>query len=233
MIGIGLIFGFVLLDLRIKKNAVDYKTDLRIYISLIFSILAGFLGSKIFEMIYKRYPFTLSGFINSGSTFYGGLIFGLITFLVFCSLFKLNYLMCFNLAAPSLILAHAFGRLGCFFGGCCFGKPTSTVLGIRFPVSSIPYEHYGETIGIFPVQLYESFFLLMLFFVLVKFVPFNFSAAAYLVSYGIFRYLIEYLRGDERGILFSSVFSPSQLISMGIFILGILFFINERRKKVF
>jgi phosphatidylglycerol:prolipoprotein diacylglycerol transferase len=222
MIGIGLIAGFILLDFRIKQYKIDHKTDDRLHISLVFSILMGFFGAKVFEMIYEHQPFSMTGFINSGITFYGGLIFGIITFLGLCLVFKLNCLSTFNLVTPSLILAHAFGRMGCFLGGCCFGIPTTSPIGVTFPENSLPFIHYGHDVKILPVQLFEAFLLLGLFIVIIRFIQINIITPVYFISYGVIRFSLEFFRGDFRGEIFNNALSPSQSISIVLILTGVI-----------
>ncbi len=221
MIGIGAIVGFLFLEEQIKQNKIDYKTDRNIYFSLIISGILGLFGAKLFEYIYKNPSFSILPVLKSGMTFYGGLIFGIISFFLINSFYKVNNKMAFNLVTPLIIIGHAFGRIGCFFAGCCFGKSTSSFFGVKFPEGSFPFLKYGNA-HLHPVQIYESIFLFVLFFIIVKFIRFEKRAAYYLILYGIFRFLIEFLRGDYRGTLVINSLSPSQLISIVLVILGLL-----------
>lgn len=231
MIGIGAIIGFLVLENEIKKLKIDFQTDKKIYYSIIISAICGLFGAKLFEVVYKQFHFSLQNFYTSGLTFYGGLIFGVCSFFLINKLFKTNNTLAFNLVVPSLILMHGFGRIGCFLAGCCYGKPTNSMLGVCFPEGSIPAKHFGELSCLHPVQLYESFFLFLLFLVIIKFVSFEFRTALYFIAYGVFRFFIEFLRADYRGKFLTNSFSPSQIISIFIFILGLLIMFNNRIKK--
>ena len=136
-----------------------------------------------------------------------------------------------NFSIPSVILVHAFGRIGCFLGGCCFGKPTNNFFGIFFPDNSIPFHYYRQHIRIYPTQLFESIFLFILFIATIKFIPFKFCLVAYFIFYGLFRFFIEYLRGDYRGILFINTLSPSQIISIVFVALGVILYIISKGTK--
>ena len=121
-----------------------------------------------------------------------------------------------------ITMAHGFGRLGCFFAGCCYGKPTDSFLGVTFP---------GHTQAVHPTQLYEAAFLFILFgvfsFLLFKY-NFRHNFSLYLVCYGIFRFCIEFLRGDHRGELLGFI-SPSQTWSLVMVIMGVVlyFLVNK------
>lgn len=121
-----------------------------------------------------------------------------------------------------ITIAHAFGRLGCFFAGCCYGKDTHSILGVVFPGLGRP---------VFPTQLFESIFLFLLFGVLAWLVfkkNFYQGMSVYLFAYGVFRFLIEFIRGDDRGALLGGL-SPSQTLSLVMIVAAVvLWFVMER-----
>ena len=121
--------------------------------------------------------------------------------------------------AACIPAGHCLGRVGCFLGGCCFGKPTDSAFGVVFPEGSDPYEFYGGAIAVHPTQLYEAAFLLALFFVLFFWLKKD-ALPFYCILYGAWRFGIEFLRADDRGSLFGLPLSPSQVISVALFILG-------------
>ena len=135
-----------------------------------------------------------------------------------------------------ILIAHAFGRVGCFFAGCCYGKETSSFLGVSFPKNSLYYGYDGTPVH--PTQLYEAAFLFILFGVcLYLYMKKNFqhNLSLYLVCYGIFRFLIEYLRGDDRGAFIAGL-SPSQAQSLLMIAIGVGFYfvfkkVLEKRQK--
>ena len=90
--------------------------------------------------------------------------------------------------APACItLAHGLGRVGCFLAGCCYGKETTSILGVTFPKGSTAYFLYGPNHNVLPTQLFEAIFLFILFIILF-FMKKN-QFITYLFSYGIFRFL--------------------------------------------
>ena len=118
-----------------------------------------------------------------------------------------------------LPLGHAFGRIGCFFAGCCYGKETDFFLGIY-------YSEAGTVVH--PTQLYEAAFLLTAFIVFFFFIK-KYHTESYLISYGIFRILIELLRGDDRGASPFGFLTPSQFMSLVMITGGILIFFLRKR----
>lgn len=175
---------------------------------------------------------------TQGITFLAGLVGGLIGFVICFLIFlkderkKLLYYI--NSFIAGIALAHGIGRIGCFLAGCCYGKITESFLGICFPVGSPVYydlvhnfhltPNIASVTKVLPTQLFEAIFCFLLFAALL-FIK-KHRTNIYLISYGIFRFFIEYLRIDNRGSIGMSL-SPSQLLSIVCVVLGILLFVWE------
>lgn len=243
MIAAGLLCCFGVLFFYTKKKGFNEKFVDFIFYDGIASILVGFLGAALFQAFYNYLKNPEGGFdITSGLTFIGGLIGGVVCFLtvyfVFFKMKKLtgNIFDLLPIATCCILVAHGFGRLGCFFAGCCYGKPTDSFLGVRFPVNSLYSGYDGSPVH--PTQLYEAAFLFLsfaLFSLLYLKKNDNYIMSYYLVSYGVFRFLIEYVRGDvaERGKFIGHLF-PSQFWSIIMIVIGItLFFFIRRHYKKF
>jgi phosphatidylglycerol:prolipoprotein diacylglycerol transferase len=140
-----------------------------------------------------------------------------------------------NTLITGVVLAHAFGRIGCFFAGCCYGIPTDSYLGVIFPHGHA-HEAFPNQL-IYPTQLFESAFLFLLFFLLTNIKAFKKQeTVVYLIGYGVWRIFIEFFRGDNRGSIFAFIYteynafpSPSQYLSLVMIIIGI--FLLTRQKK--
>lgn len=221
-IGIGIIFGLLYLERSIRLRKIKFLTDRNIYFSLIASILLGFLGAKIFDLIFLGKAISLHNLYSGGITFMGGVMTSAIIFLLINFLLKTNNLFALNLLSPSLILAHFFGRIGCFLGGCCYGKPTTFFLGVKYPSESLTSIHLGNQTYSHPTQLYEAIFLIIFFMLIEKYCSFQNKISVYLIGYGIFRFFLEFLRFDDRGEILNGVLSPSQIISCLFVIIGII-----------
>jgi phosphatidylglycerol:prolipoprotein diacylglycerol transferase len=233
MIGIGIIAGFFVLDLRIKKFNIEYKLEIDLYIGATLSLMTGFFGAKLFELFYSKQNITLQYLLNGGMTFYGGLIFGAFIFILYNIIRKNSITYTTNILMASVVIAYAFGRIGCFLGGCCFGKPTASFFGIVFPESSIPHQYYRYSIPIYPTQIFEAVYLFIIFIFLVKLITLKDNLIFFLIFYGIFRFFIEFLRGDDRGELFINILSPSQIISIILVSIGLILkiFLTIQRKS--
>ena len=182
------------------------------------SIVVGF----VFAMLYQSlYYFISTGEWSFGAlTFMGGLIGGVGCFLLVTAIFakkeyKRYFWLAANLLAPSIVAAHSFGRIGCFMNGCCYGKQTDSAIGVLFP---------GDTHKVIPTQLIEAIFLALLcvalFLLILKFKRVNLAMLTYLYAYAIFRFILEFWRGDDRGSFLGGI-SPSQWQSVFMLLVGI------------
>ena len=223
MIAVGILACFAVLFLVGKKKGIASSfLDFSFY-NAIFAIAFGFFSAALFQATYNYIDNPEQGFdLGGGITFIGGLIGGVATFLIIYFIFRKklsgNLMQLLPLAPSCITIAHAFGRVGCAFAGCCYGLETDSVIAM--------YNHGAWRI---PVQLYEALFLFILCAVLLVLYmkkDFKHTLPVYLVTYGIFRFVIEYFRGDERGKLFGSdIISPSQFWSLVMVVIGVgLFF---------
>lgn len=213
-VGFGIAMAMLFLQYQKSFKVKSEKEKFKIHLSLLFSIILGFIGAFIFDAFTQNISLTFGNLNKIGLTFFGGLLSGLLILVVSLKLSSLQVLATLNILTIPFCIAHFFGRLGCFMAGCCFGSPTNSVFGVIFPTGSLPYNHYHELIKIHPTQLYESAFVIFLFIFLTK-VKIKYQFYTYILTYSIFRFLIEFIRADQRGIVLNqNLFSPSQIISL-------------------
>ena len=204
------------------------------------AVILGYCSAVLFQALYNiktlgRFEITQS----TGATFYGGLIGGVAVFLALYfgigwKIFDGNahaqaFWAIADSAVPGIAFAHSIGRLGCLFAGCCHGARTSEWYGIKM------WGSYGYTSYV-PTQLFEAIFLMILFaFLVLRSTDKSGSCLPlYLSIYAVWRFVIEYARGDYRGDTFIAALSPSQLIACILFAVGIaLFFVEKYLKKRF
>ncbi len=231
MIAIGILACFGFLFAYGKKKKIEERFIDFVFYNGIISVALGFCSAALFQAVYDYIENPERGFhlFESGMTFIGGLIGGVVCFLVIYFILRKRYearlIDIISFVPCCILVAHGFGRVGCFFAGCCYGKPTDFFLGVQFP---------GMTQKVHPTQLYEAVFLFtlcaVLFFLVWK-KNFKHNMSVYLVCYGIFRFCIEFLRGDDRGSLVAGI-SPSQFWSIGMVALGVaLYFVLEYMYK--
>lgn len=220
MIGVGVMAAFLILSFYCKRAGVSQKFSDFFFYNGLLSVAVGFGSASLFQSVYDYIENPSKGFrFGGGITFIGGLIGGVIFFLLVYFIVrkridgKLSQML--SIVPCCITVAHAFGRIGCFFAGCCYGKATDSFLGVKFP--QLAYK-------VHPTQLYEAAFLFLLFAVMAYLVfckGFKHNMSVYLICYGIFRFLIEFLRDDHRGALVAGM-SPSQFWSVLMIVLGIV-----------
>ena len=225
MITAGVFFAVLAFRLICSKLQVNDGVYHFYSIDIVISIAVGFGGAMLFQSLYD---FIKTGvFVWRGLTFMGGLVSGAVCFILIALLSRKkkiigSLLAICEIAIPCLVLAHAFGRVGCFLSGCCHGVDSE--FGLYFPV-------LNRTV--IPTQLYEFIFLFILSAVLFYFTfsrkITGFNLSIYSLCYGIFRFVIEFFRGDERGAFISGI-SPSQFWSILLIITGVALIILRKLK---
>jgi len=182
------------------------------------SFLSSWIGAKVFFLISSPDYLTHGSFwFGGGFVFYGGIIFGLLYFLIFWYLGEDIKLKDLGILSIPICISQGLGRLGCFLAGCCFGKDTTLPWAVHL------HDKFRH-----PVQLYESLGLFLLGYLLWKSRKNNLFAL-YFIGYGVLRFLLEFLRGDEiRGIT-SWGLSYSQIVSIVLIITGLIIKLRSSR----
>lgn len=197
-------------------------------------ILAGWLSAKVAHVLFEARGHELAGgrvasgvvdllredpwhwarLFDAGHVFYGGVIGGVGVGLLFAWRSNETRLAAlFDVAAPGIVVGIALGRVGCFFGGCCYGRETTLPWAVHFPAG-----HATHGVGVHPVQLYDVAVAVALLVLLAVWRPakdgLRFAAVA--AVYAAARFCTEFVRADaDRG--FVGMLSTSQAISIIVF----------------
>ena len=233
-IGIGLAY------FRAKREGTNPE---HIFNLCIWVILAGIVGAKLLLVVIDiRYflenPRELLTVWRLGGVWWGGPVMGALLAWFYAKRRQMRFFKSADIVSPSVALGVAIGRLGgCFMAGCCYGRPTDSLLGVVF---TNEYSHitFGTPlhIPIHPTQVYNSvanlvnFVILMLIYRKKKFDGQIFLL--YVMIYSVGRFLTEFFRGDPRGSvsILSWELSTSQLIGLIAFIVaGISYYLLRRR----
>ena len=226
--GVLVLIGFVaaLFTVKLRAKNAGLKTDI-FYLS-VWALVGGFAVAKVLYWItvFGRMVTAIGNiggsitfgeffkdYILSGFVFYGGLIGGAAAVIWYLHDERQKVSDFVNVVMPAIPLGQAFGRIGCFFAGCCYGDVCIT----------------ADTV--LPVQLVESaanfaIFGIMLL-VLNKKQKRPLGLALYLIMYSVVRFILEYFREDPiRGNV--GTLSTSQFIGIFLFVLGVLLLIFEK-----
>ena len=173
--------------------------------------------------------------------FYGGFILAVAVFALWCICKRESPFAIGDLLCVVIPLGHAFGRVGCFFYGCCYGKLSSSAIAVAFPRDSPAWHEQckaglitssaAESLPVLPTQLFEAAANLALFVALFFFFR-KFrrgTMALYLIGYAIIRFGMEYLRGDPRAAV--GPFSISQTISFALLAAGLGLLLADRLRR--
>lgn len=214
--------------------------------TFLFGLIGVFIGAKLLSLLtqlpglIRDWPLLfsnpeafLSTYLFSGFVFYGGLYGGLLGAWAYTKVAKVPFSTMLPSLMPVVPLIHAFGRLGCFCTGCCYGIPHET-LGMYFSASAIA----PGDVPLLPVQVYEAVLeagLFVLLHLLSRKGEKKKSSdtgwlmlGLYLCIYGVARFLLEFLRGDAyRG--FIGPLSVSQIISIPTVAWGVWLLWREKR----
>ncbi|MFP4658105.1 MAG: prolipoprotein diacylglyceryl transferase [Desulfonatronovibrionaceae bacterium] len=205
-----------------------YVPDFSFYI-----ILGSIIGARILYVLlnptyFLKNPLEAVMFWKGGLVFLGGAIVA--TLLGYLFLRKKNQPVWpwLDALAPGLALGQAIGRLGCVFAGCCYGQTCNLPWAVTFtaPESLAPVH-----VPLHPTQIYHSLAGLITFALLLVLKKRTTEPGklmgAFLILYSVFRFNIEFFRGDYRGDL--GILSVTQLLAAGIFILGVTIVASRKR----
>lgn len=231
MIGLGFLIAVLLGSYTAKKRGLsaDHFTSIALWVLVI-----GFLGGKLLFIIveFKQFltsPMSVIG--SEGFVVYGGVITGILSIYVYCKVKKLEFLDYIDIFAMYVPVNQAFGRIGCFLAGCCYGRRTDSFIGVVFPQGCLA----PAGVKLLPTQLFMAGgdFLIFLFIFIYnrKTRKSGITTGLYLLLYSVGRFIIEFLRNDARGEV--GVLSTSQFISiwMCAAAAALLIFFSKRSEK--
>ncbi|MBO5529456.1 MAG: prolipoprotein diacylglyceryl transferase [Bacilli bacterium] len=227
------IVAFALTSFFILKHRehVSNETLIRLTLISVPALIALYVSALLFDSIF--HSIEEGSFHFGGITWLGGVLglfpvlWVLIHFFVPAGRGKefefISYLL------PGIVIGHAFGRVGCFFGGCCYGAVTDLPIGVRYPFGSAAATRYPDmnleglaSLPVLPTQLFEAGFdgiLAIIMLVLPKKTR-VYDFEIYGFAYSVWRFILEFFRGDDRGAT-GVVISPSQMMSILLFLAAI------------
>lgn len=243
MYGTMFVIGFFL-AIFIARKIYKYANKEDILYSAIYAVLGMIVGMKLLFMITKL-PKLIRGFsmvaetfdgdtkgllgfsvsyLLGGNVFYGGLIGAVIGILIYCRIYKVKVKPLADLYAIMIPFVHAFGRIGCFFAGCCYGMEYHGFGAIQFPDNK--YIPELSEVPRVPTQLIEVVMNFICFGVLLYLYKKNKITegklvGCYICYYSVFRFINEFFRGDVvRGAVFGLY--TSQIVSLCILPIGLI-----------
>jgi phosphatidylglycerol---prolipoprotein diacylglyceryl transferase len=229
--------GALLAALRARAEGIPFDVVVDVFF---YSVLSGIIGARgLFVLIdfdrYWKHPVDILKMWEGGLVFFGGLVLAAVVCLVYLWRRRLSVWKVADLFSPSIALGLVFARVGCFLAGCCYGRPTALPWGVTF---SDPDSLGPLHVCIHPTQLYEAAGGVLLFCYLLwlagrkRFDGQIFWSLLLLYSAG--RFLVEFVRDDERGVVLGGLLSTSQGIGAGLALLSLfmLFYLKGRKEGI-
>ena len=235
---VGFCLAAILSVLKIRKSGITLPLE-NVADLFFYTVLSAFLGSRILFIlinfdVYRQHPLQMLKIWEGGLVFYGGLIPAAIVAFAYMRWHRLPTWKLADLISPLIALGLSFGRIGCFFAGCCYGRETSLPWAVTF---KNPDSLARLNVPLHPTQLYDAVNGLAIFFFLSwmsKRKTFDGQIFwLFVFLYSITRFFIEIFRGDPRGFLFGDLLSTSQGIGILLAIpsLFMLFYVQKRYRR--
>ena len=235
-LALGFAVGLGLAVLKARREGISFERIIELFFYTVFSAI---LGSRILFVLinvdlYRQHPSQILNLGEGGLVFYGGLVLAIGVAMVYMRWHRLPIWKCADLFSPYIALGLFFGRIGCFFAGCCYGQETSLPWGIIF---TDPDSLARLNVRLHPTQLYDAVNGLAIFFFL-KWMERRKTFDGqilwlFLLLYSITRFFIEMVRDDPRGFFFGGLLSTSQGAGILLAILSsfMLFYLKGRGGK--
>lgn len=225
MLAIAFLVASYLASIRARKENINPD---RIFNLLFIIFISGIIGSRIFYVVenigyYVKNPAEIAMFSRGGLSWFGGLITGIISGIIYLKLKSLPLYKIADLIVPFLALGQAIGRIGCLLNGCCFGKTSE--FGFYFPT---------QHLILIPTQLYSSL-MLILIFIFLRYLqerPHKQGQLffTYLLLYSLKRFSVEFWRADNPDIFYGlTLFQIISILIFG-FSLSKLIFLSRKSK---
>jgi len=232
----GFAAGFALVIRAARNNGIPSGTVVDLFF---YTLLSSILGSRVLYVLtnfdfFLENPAKIVNLREGGLVFYGGLLLAAGVTLGYIKRHRLPVWKVADLFFPPVALGLFFGRIGCFFAGCCYGKETDLPWGVVF---TNPQSLARLNVPLHPTQLYDAANGLALFIVLIwleRRKTFEGQVFWFFIFlYSVTRFLIEALRGDPRGSFLGSALSTSQGIGIVLAMasLFMLFYLKRRSRR--
>ena len=238
--GIAYVLGFLLGVYLLKQINQNYQRKVeneQIDSFFIWSVIGVIVGGRIGYVLFYQTATILTNPINilfiweGGMSFHGGLIGIIISIFLFSKKYSIDFFQLSDLVSSVAPIGLFFGRLANFINVELYGRVTDFPLAMIYPSIDQAPRH--------PSQLYEAFFEGVVLFIILRFCNkknysqnnFGFITSLFLILYGIFRFLIEFLREPDVhiGLIFNTI-TMGQLLSVPLVIIGVGIYLKIHSK---
>ena len=249
MMALGFLAAFQAMRHLARRGFVPIDDD-QLARLLVWLMVGGVMGARLayvaehWRAEFVDSPASIIRIDQGGLMFYGGVLGAVLAISLFARANRQNLLGLYDLCAAVLPLGHAFGRLGCFLNGCCYGRVCESAVSVRYPAGSMAWREQvaagllphaaSASLPMLPTQLIELVANLALFALLFRLARRHAFrgriTAVYLMLYACIRFNTERMRGDARLVVGGGL-SIGQLISLVLFGLGLGLFLWLRARS--
>jgi phosphatidylglycerol:prolipoprotein diacylglycerol transferase len=236
--GVMLLVGFALGTWLAVRRAGKYGIDKDALTSLaVWAVLMGVFGARVFWVLqewsfYSKNPAQILKVTEGGMTSYGGIVFGLLTVVIWCRRTKVPFPLVFDLLAAPALVMHGFGRIGCFLNGCCYGSPC------ELPWAVTVHPELGPTYLGHPAQLYDTLMAFAGAGFLLWYERRTFAVrrpgtygALFFVLYGISRFVYELFRsGYSSESTWGVPMTDAQVMALVMIVGGVIWLLALARR---
>ncbi len=223
LMAVAVLFGVFIACMRAKKY--NFTND-KIFDYVLITVPLSFVGARLYYILfnYNYYAGDIFRMINvraGGLAIHGALIFGLITTIILCKIWKCDIWDFLDLVVPSVAIGQAIGRWGNFFNSEAHGG-----------ITDLPWAIIVDGQKVHPTFLYESIWCLILFFVLIL-KERNFKGEIFLlyaILYSLERFFVEYLRTDSL-MLFGTIKQAMLLSAVCFVVCAVLYYYKGTTSK--
>ena len=241
LIALGFVLAIISALVMAKKYGMSQDTIMDM---VIFGAPSAIIGARLYYVIfqwenYASDPWEIFRIWNGGLAIYGGILVAILVAYIYCRIKKENLPLLCDICAISLLIGQSIGRWGNFFNQEAFGTNTTLPWGmtgstIESELASMAAEgmNVNPALPVHPTFLYESLWNLMfiiLFYIFFSKRKFDGQImCSYLISYGVGRFFIEFLRTDS---LYLGPVRVSQIVAIGCVVAGTALMIYNLKKK--
>lgn len=226
-VGFGVFVGLIVLSIAFLADHISASTTAWM---ILFFTIASLAGSRLVSMIVfmilekesLKKAWHRVGFVS-----WGALLAAVLSSAFFYLLTGMSVYFWFDAAFMGLMINHFFGRIGCLFYGCCYGKETRSAFHIHYSHPSLKAIREGLTKSgvLYPTQIYSAFYGLLTFMVVISLwaltsIQVGVPTSICCILYGLFRFFEEWYRYQKRTI--AGILSPAQIVCLVVVAIGVL-----------
>ncbi len=236
LILIGVLLAYIIILNESKRFHMDKE---KVFNLIFWGLIIGIIGARLYYVIFNfdYYKDNLKEILmvwNGGLAIHGGILFGLITVIVYCKINKMDLLKMLDILSPGLIIAQAIGRWGNFFNSEAYGSAVSykTLVNMKiipqFVIDNMEINGFYHL----PMFYFESLLCIVGFLIMIILRRKNYLKKGqvfsfYLIWYGMIRFVIEIFRTDS--LMFFNL-KAAQIVSIIMILVGIIITIVQLRK---